>query len=62
MTNREKMNELTDEQLAKLIVYYLPKIGSMWTVSYYGIAKWFQDAVSEQEWKYIRHAVFGEGL
>ena len=59
-TNREKMNGLTDEQLAKLMTYYLPKIGSMWTVSYYGIAKWFQNTVSAEEWDYIKHDVFGE--
>lgn len=59
-TNRDKVNELTDKQLAILIVHYMPKIGSRWTESIFGIKEWLSDTALEEEWADIRFHVFGE--
>ena len=58
-TNRDKVNELTDEQLAILIVHYMPKIGGRWTDSIFGIKEWLSDTALDEEWKYIRADFIG---
>ena len=49
-TNRDEVNHLTDEQLAKLVVKYLPRIGRCWTDSVFGITNWLESPAVAEEW------------
>ena len=49
-TNRDEVNKLTNEQLARLAVHYLPKIGRHWTDSVFGITNWLDSTAVDEEW------------
>ena len=49
-TNRDEVDHLTNEQLAKLAVYYLPEIGRHWSDSVFGITNWLDSTAVAEEW------------
>lgn len=49
-TNRDMVNSLSNSQLARLVVQYLPKIGRHWNDSVFGIASWLDSPEIKEEW------------
>ena len=53
MTNREKINSLSNEELTNFMLYNLEILKRRWTHSYHGIVEWLDTEFEERAFENI---------